>query len=71
MTACAKCGLLHGAERRCYYDVIIEALDGIPLTDRDHRYIRWLAGFDNDAVDGFLRIVSAARKAGIDDRRKA
>lgn len=61
--ACPKCGLLHGAERRCFYDVLLEELAGVELTPYEDRIIRWLAGFDQPTVGAFLGIFRKLRAA--------
>ncbi len=61
---CPKCGLLHGAERRCYYDVLLEALAGVELTQHEDRIVHWLAGFDQPTLGALLGIFRKLRVAG-------
>jgi hypothetical protein len=57
--ACPKCRLLHGAERRCDYDVLLEELAGVELTPYEDRIVRWLAGWDQPTL---AAVVSIFRK---------
>jgi hypothetical protein len=61
---CPKCGLLHGAERRCDYDVLREALVGVELTPYEDRILHWLAGWDQPTLDALLGIFRKLRAAG-------
>ncbi len=60
---CPKCGLLHGAERRCFYDVLLEALAGVELTPYEDRILRWLAGWDWPTVDALVSVFRKLRAA--------
>ncbi len=43
--------------------VLLDALDGVPLTDGEHASLTWLAGWETHTVDNVAAVISRARKA--------
>jgi hypothetical protein len=52
---CDICCLVH-PERRCYYDDLIEALQGLPISPAEHRTLRWLAGCEFQTVEAIATL---------------
>ena len=42
------------------------ALDGIELTEQEERYIRWLAGMDQETVETFAGLFEKCRAEGVE-----
>lgn len=40
---------------------ILEAVDGMNLTDKEKSFLEWLSGWENDSVYSFISIVMKAR----------
>lgn len=61
---CPKCGLLHGTERRCYVDRLLEELADVELLPREVSLLRWLAQWDEPTVGAFIGLVRKLRAGG-------
>ncbi|NLD49125.1 MAG: hypothetical protein GX660_18350 [Clostridiaceae bacterium] len=40
---------------------ILEAVEGMNLTEKEKSFIKWLSGWENDSVYSFISIVKKAR----------
>jgi hypothetical protein len=62
-SGCPKCGLRHGAERRCYYDDLLDALGRVraEITPEEDRHLKWLAAFDRSTVGAFVSLFRRLR----------
>jgi hypothetical protein len=63
MNDCPKCGQRHVGRRPCYYDDLKIALGDLELSEREERYLRWLAGWDWETRDVFVELFKRLRMA--------
>ncbi len=61
LPVCRMCGHFHASERRCYYELLIEALGPTALSLQDLHYLRWLAGWDSPTCDAFCSLFRKLR----------
>lgn len=62
---CPECGLNLSQyhEHRCGVPILTEAA-GVPLTPMEERYIRWLAGWDQETIDVFASLMIRIKEQG-------
>jgi hypothetical protein len=41
---------------------LLDALDGVPISDVEHRSLTWLCGFEADTVERFAAVITRARE---------
>lgn len=44
-----------------HYQQMMKELEGVELTEKEHRFVKWLAGLDSYTVDNFSSIVVKLR----------
>ena len=42
-------------------EVLLDALDGIPISDAERRSLTWLCGFEADTVENVAAVIRRAR----------
>jgi hypothetical protein len=48
---------------------MLEALDGIELTQKEGKFLKWLSAYDEKQINNFLRIVTKLRRKQCHNRR--
>ena len=43
--------------------VLLDALDGVVISDAERASLTWLAGFESDTVENIATVISRARQA--------
>lgn len=49
-------------------DRLKSALDGVPLTEREERYLEWLSRMDSETVEVFVGLFERIKKAPLSER---
>ena len=49
--------------------VLLDALDGVPLSDGERASLTWLAGFEVETVQNIAAVIGRARAVGAGDPR--
>ncbi|MGH3905652.1 MAG: hypothetical protein ACRDTE_15935, partial [Pseudonocardiaceae bacterium] len=44
--------------------VLLDALDGVPITDHERRTLYWLSGWEKHTVENLAALITRARQAG-------
>ncbi|MGH3810988.1 MAG: hypothetical protein ACRDUV_00840 [Pseudonocardiaceae bacterium] len=44
--------------------VLLDALDGVPITDAERRSLAWLSGWEKHTVENLAALIVRARQAG-------
>ncbi|MGH3925187.1 MAG: hypothetical protein ACRDTT_20390, partial [Pseudonocardiaceae bacterium] len=44
--------------------VLLDALDGVPITDHERRSLYWLSGWEKHTVENPAALITRARQAG-------
>ncbi|MGH7511266.1 MAG: hypothetical protein ACREMZ_17715 [Gemmatimonadales bacterium] len=44
--------------------VLLDALDGVPITDHERRSLYWLSGWERHTVENLAALIVRARAAG-------
>ena len=42
-------------------EVLLDALDGVPITEAERRSLAWLCGFEADTVENLAAVIRRAR----------
>ena len=48
--------------------VLLDALDGVVISDAERASLAWLAGFEKDTVENLAAVIGRARRTGSPDR---